>query len=172
MQKLVVIGVVSLAMLPALAACGIDEPLLPVHAPPAAKRAPGAPAQPSATTSPPPPSSHQCGGVSITPWTPADAFGEFQAEPGTGAQGPIEVVPSCPARSITVTIYDPDFAGNQLVAYEGDAEIGHVDFDDGVPGVLTTDTKTVTAPSGESITRAELVAAPNDYVTWGDLVID
>ena len=105
--------------------------------------------------------------VTIAPQAPTTAFGEFQSTPGTGFQSPIDVAFTCPVTTVSVTIFDPDFPGNVMVAFDDTTEVGRVPFfGDNLPGALTTDTETV---ASSRITRIQLVPDPSDYVAYGEL---
>ena len=172
-----------------LSACSCDEPLVPIVAPigdvPVGGDAPTAEPTPPAHHAMP--LSHQqriegsadverapvvvntCGAqaVAIAPEVTATVFGEFQSTDGTGVQQPIDVSFTCPVGSVTVTIFDPDFPGNQMIAFDDAVEAGRVSFlGDGSPGVLTVDTETVTA---QHITHVQLVPDPADFVSYGEL---
>jgi hypothetical protein len=102
----------------------------------------------------------------ISPWAAADHFGAtFQSNPGSGESSPITVVFSLSVKSVTVTIYDPDFSGNLAAAYGvNGVPLGQVGFTgDGTPGTLTTETQTLSAPG---IRRIELIPASADYVAY------
>lgn len=67
----------------------------------------------------------------------------------------------------TVTIYDPDYAGNRVVAYDvNGTALQTVNFTgDNWPGVLTTETQSLTA---DGIRRIDLI--PSTGIHEGDLV--
>lgn len=99
---------------------------------------------------------------------PADAFlaagATFQSDPGHGQSHEITVTFSRPVLSVTVTAYDPTFAGNEMIVYDtmGGA-IGTVPFPgNNKPGTLTTQTGTVTG----AITSLHLIPAQGDYVAY------
>lgn len=98
--------------------------------------------------------------------------GGFQSQAGTGLQPPLTVqfIPS--VNGVSITMADPDFAGNQMVAFDSaGAEIGVVAFDgDGQPGrnFITRSRKSLTV---DGIARIELRPAPGEYVAYDSLVI-
>jgi hypothetical protein len=109
-----------------------------------------------------------CGPPVIDPYVLGGNFGGFQSMPGSGYQVTITVTLPCPATSARVTILDPDYPANDLIAYDGAVEVDRARFiGDGMPGVYTTDVRQVSAPR---ITRLELVPDPIDYVAY-DLVL-
>lgn len=99
---------------------------------------------------------------------PADAFlaagAEFQSDPGHGVSNEITVTFSQPVASVTVTAYDPTFAGNLMSAYDSTGHlIGTVPFPgNDTPGTLTTQTGTLSG----AIESVHLVPAPLDYVAY------
>ena len=110
-----------------------------------------------------------CGPVEVAPGYAAELWGEFQSTPGTGYQETVTLTFPCPAAAVTVTIYDPDYPDNELVAYDGANVLGRLLFvGDGAPGSLTTDTRTFTTP-GAPITHVELHPDPLDFVSYGDI---
>lgn len=104
----------------------------------------------------------ECSGVSYTIVSFFDSpfiGGTFTSRSNTGPSGSITITFSAPVLSVTVTIYDPTYAGNTVSTVGG----GSASFAySGIPGVNVPDTKTVT---GE-ITQVSLVPADNDYVAY------
>ena len=116
----------------------------------------------------PDPLANPCGPPIIDPYFTGGAFGGFQSVPGSGYQTTITVTLPCPASRVEVTILDPDYPANVMIAYVGGIEVGRAVFiGDGSPGVLTRDTQAIAWPG---ITRVELVPDPIDYVAY-DLVL-
>jgi murein DD-endopeptidase MepM/ murein hydrolase activator NlpD len=114
------------------------------------------------------PLSHLCGTtVSVSPFSGETTGGEatFQSNPGTGASGPITITFSAAVPSVTVTIYDPTYAGNSATAYDASGNVlGRVDFvGTGIPGLDVPDTKTLTY---SGIRRVDLIPAEADYVSY------
>lgn len=103
-----------------------------------------------------------CGGVSYTVVSFIESLyigGTFTSRSNTGPSGSITITFSKPVPSVTVTIFDPTYAGNTVSTVGG----GGASFSySGQPGVNVPDTKTVT---GE-ITQVHLVPADNDYVAY------
>lgn len=69
--------------------------------------------------------------------------------------------------SLTISVYDPDFAGNRVIAFDSNsAVVASVDvpYDD-LPTVLTIETVTVSAPR---IRKVQLLPASADYVAYAD----
>lgn len=95
----------------------------------------------------------------------SDIRGTFSSKAGSGASVTITVTFSRPVQSVTVTIYDPTYSGNQAVAYDGTGVwLGSVSFAyTGIPGHNTPDTKTLNAANTR---RVDLVPAPADYVAY------
>ncbi len=111
-----------------------------------------------------------CPDVSLTmdPYAPGAAFGDFQSGPGTGASSTITIVFSKPIMSVTVTVEDPTWAGNVVQAYNADGALvgtATVAFNN-TPG--QNDAQTVTL-SGRGIRTLKLVPAANDYVAYSGL---
>lgn len=93
--------------------------------------------------------------------------GTFTSDPGTGATRPIHVIFSPGVQSVTVTIHDPTYAGNRMVATdEGGSLTAGFDFT-GQPGENVPDTETL---AGTSITALDLIPSTGieagDYVAW------
>jgi hypothetical protein len=111
-----------------------------------------------------------CGPVEIAPGYPAELWGDFQSVPGSGYQETITLTFPCPVRSVTVTIYDPDYPENEMVAYgEGDVVLDRVLFvGDQTPGFLTGDVKSVHTQSAP-IVEVLLHPDPLDFVSYGDI---
>lgn len=99
----------------------------------------------------------------INPYV-ADQQG-FSSKGCCGYQVPITITFSRSVESVAITIGDPDYAGNSVVAYGADgAVIDQQSFvGDGVPGEFTSDTRTV---SGGGISRLELIPDSRDYVYY------
>lgn len=95
-------------------------------------------------------------------------FGGFQSVPGTGFQTTITFTFACPITHFEVTILDPDYVANEIVAYHLGLEVARVAFvGDGAPGVYTTDLQAVDA---DAIDTVELVPDPIDYVAYSGAV--
>lgn len=111
-----------------------------------------------------------CGSVEVAPGYPAELWGEFQSAPGSGYQETVTLTFPCPASSVTVTIYDPDYSENELAAYDASGMmLGRVFFvGDGAPGVLSTDTRTFTT-TGAPIATVLLHPDPLDFVSYGNI---
>jgi uncharacterized protein YcbK (DUF882 family) len=110
-----------------------------------------------------------CGNsVLLTPYAPADAFlaagAKFQSDVGHGVSHQITITFSSPIASVTVTAYDPTFNGNRMAAFDAaGASQGVAAFPgNGVPGVLTTQTRTLSG----AISRVVLTPAPLDYLAY------
>ena len=110
-----------------------------------------------------------CGvAVAFSPYAPADAFlgagAQFQSNAGHGVSQPITITFDSPVHAVTVTAYDPTFNGNQMEAFDtAGTSLGVVGFPgNGIPGVLTTQTGTLTS----AIARVVLTPAPLDYVAY------
>ncbi len=108
--------------------------------------------------------------IDISPYVTGGPFGGFQSDSFTGPSHPIDILSSAPLRSVTITVYDSDFRGNQVVAYNAAGSVvGSVNVPyDRKPGVNTADLVTV---SGVGIVRIQLVPADNDYVAYDDLSV-
>jgi len=109
--------------------------------------------------------------VNIFPWAAGDHFGAtFQSDPGSGASRPITVTFQPRAvKSVTVTIHDPTWAGNEMVARGvGGVELGRVSFSySGVFGQNIPDTRTITTPGIRSVALIPSTGGPNgDYVAY------
>ena len=106
--------------------------------------------------------------VGISPFATGGPFGGFQSDPGTGASSTIGVTFSGPVRSVGVTAFDPDFAGNRVEAYNAAGSL--VAFQnfaiDNTPGVFTASNVTVTA---SGIVRVLLIPGAADFVAYGGL---
>lgn len=91
--------------------------------------------------------------------------GSFESGACCGPSQTIDVGFSIPVESVTLTIGDPDYAGNTMTAYAQDGSLVDQEsfIGDNSPGSLTFDTKTV---AGGGITTLQLTAAPNDYVYY------
>lgn len=99
---------------------------------------------------------------------PADAFlaagATFQSDPGHGVSHEITITFSQPVTAVTVTAYDPTFAGNAMSGYDSTgALIGTVPFPgNNMPGTLTTQVGTLSG----AIESVHLAPAPLDYVAY------
>lgn len=102
--------------------------------------------------------------IGIAPFA-AQGPGAFQSTPGSSYQSTIGVTFAIPVNSVTVTINDPDFAGNYMVAYDSvGGMLGTVSFvGDGLPGTYSSDTQSISA---SGIARVDLVPDPADYVWY------
>lgn len=120
------------------------------------------------TASAPGPSSCPGVSVSISPYAPGDHFGaDFQSHAGSGVSSTITVTFSQMVSSVTVTAFDPTFAGNQMQAFDengglvGSAAIAG----SGTPGVNIPQTVTLSG----NIKSIRLTPGANDYVAYGGL---
>lgn len=107
----------------------------------------------------------------ISPWAAGDHFGAtFQSDPGSGASRPITVSFSTRAvKSVTVKIYDPTWAGNEMVARGvGGVELGRESFNfSNVFGQNIPDTRTISAPGIRSVVLIPSTGGPDgDYVAY------
>jgi hypothetical protein len=111
-----------------------------------------------------------CGPVVITPAHRAELWGEFQSVPGTSYQVTVSLTFPCPVRSVTVTIFDPDFVDNAIIANgEGGVLLDRALFiGDNTPGVPTSNTQSVQT-DGEPIVEVLLQPDPLDFVSYGDV---
>ena len=116
------------------------------------------------------PGASSCPGVSVTmvPYAPGDHFGaDFQSTAGSGVSSPITITFSQVVSSVTVTAFDPTFAGNMMQAFDqngglvGTAGIAG----SGTPGVNNPQTVTLNG----SIKSIVLTPGANDYVAYGGL---
>lgn len=103
----------------------------------------------------------------IIPWAAADAYwggATFQSDAGHGQSHDIAIFFDAPVASVEVTAYDPTMSGNAMYAYDAaGAMIGSAAFPgNGVPGVLTTQTRTISG----SISEVKLIAALGDYLNY------
>lgn len=109
-----------------------------------------------------------CDGVTATvsPFYQGSPFDPFQASPGTGQQGPVEVTFGVPLAAVQVTAVDPDFGGTRMDAYADDGSyLNTVYFNgDNRPGWTTVDTQSLSDPRG--IRRVVLTSAANDYLAF------
>lgn len=96
-----------------------------------------------------------------TAWTSTG----FQSGSGTGASSTIHLTFSQPVDGFSVNVYDPDYNGNKVVAYDATGKvIGRVNVPgDRTPGVLTIEPVTITAPG---IVAVDLIPASGDYVAY------
>jgi hypothetical protein len=94
---------------------------------------------------------------------------EFQSNPGHGQSHEITILFSIPVSEVDLTIWDPDFAGNTMTAYDDQgAEISVQGFGfDGLPGHETHQTLQVTG----SISKIVLEAATGDYVSYSMQIV-
>jgi hypothetical protein len=128
---------------------------------------------PTASANPPCPfnsPSWWCGmSVGIAPYTPGQPWnsGGFQSHPGTTASDPVTIDFGAEITSFTIAVYDPDFDGNEVVAYNAKgrrlASAGVPS--DGTPQRLTIEPISLAA---DGIRRIVLVPAPADYVAYAD----
>lgn len=102
--------------------------------------------------------------VGISPYAPAFAFGDFQSAPGTGASTQIEVTFSPPVLQATVTVQDPTFVGNKIVARDSSGVIiASISVPgSGIPGVNVPFTQLLSGP----VARITLIPAAADYVAY------
>ena len=70
---------------------------------------------------------------------------------------------SAPVSSITITVLDPDFAGNVIVAHSAAGSTSYPVLGDNQPGTLTSETVSIT---DAGVTSLDLIPAPNDYVAY------
>lgn len=117
-------------------------------------------------------SSNVCGiDVTADPfWGQSNVGGTFQSTEGNGISAPITIMFAAPVTAVTVTVYDPTFAGNaaRIVDSAGIA-LGTVYFKySGQSGVNVPDTRTI-AHTG--IRRLDLLPGPEDYVAY-DVAFD
>ncbi len=91
--------------------------------------------------------------------------GTFQSAEGNGISSTIEVDFAAPVNAVTVTVYDPTFAGNAARIYDAAGiSLGTVYFKfSGQGGVNIPDTRTIAHPG---IRRLDLIPAPEDYVAY------
>jgi hypothetical protein len=93
--------------------------------------------------------------------------GGFQSANSNGPSSAIVVTFSQPVTTVEVTIADPDFATNEMVAYFNGGIVATASAPyDNTPGSLTTELLSVTAPLIDEIV---LTAASGDYVWYHDL---
>ena len=105
--------------------------------------------------------------ITIFPSTAQTNWGaDFQSQSGTGQSKSIIVQFGADISSLSIMVYDPDFAGNQVVAYDSTGRVvATVDVPyDNSPGHLTIESITVSA---SRIRKVVLVAATGDYVAYG-----
>lgn len=112
--------------------------------------------------------SYVCGDtVTVAPFfaPPENIGGTFTSHMYTTASNTITITFSRDVNSVTVTIYDPTYAGNTIVAYDSaGTEIGEASFAfSGVPGVNIQQTWDLTV---DRIRRVELIPAPADFVSY------
>jgi hypothetical protein len=119
-------------------------------------------------------SSTACGSDPVTtatasPYSQGSAWGPntFSSKNFSDASDVITISFSGPVREFHITVLDPDYAGNRIIAYD---ELGGVVASadvpgDGRPGVLTTYS---TILLGEGIRTVRLIPAPLDYVAYSD----
>ncbi len=96
---------------------------------------------------------------------PQNIGGTFTSQAGTGASSPITITFSHSVRLMTVKIYDPTFAGNQMVLFDSAGnQLGSVSFNySGQPGLNTPDEQTLIR---RGIRRVSLIPAGGDYVAY------
>ena len=151
------------------AACsGISDPVAPRSAPQRSALSLDATADVCSSPVNVPSSGTYCGvNTRIIPWAPADAYwggATFQSDAGHGQSHDIAIFFDAPVASVEVTAYDPTMGGNAMYAYDASgATIGSAEFPgNGVPGVLTTQTRTISG----SISEVKLIAATGDYLNY------
>ncbi len=102
--------------------------------------------------------------VTASPFSGGSAVGgSFTSQSNTSASQTISVTFAKAVRSVTVTIYDADFGGNQAVATGGSSATFSFDNQPGNGGVVETQTLVA---SGAGITAVQLIPAPADYVAY------
>ena len=151
------------------AACsGISDPVAPRSAPSGSALSLDATADVCSSPVNVPSSGTYCGdNTQIIPWAAADApwgGATFQSDAGHGQSHDIAIFFDAPVASVEITAYDPTFGGNAMYAYDASgAMVGSADFPgNGTPGVLTTQTRTISG----SISEVKLVAAAGDYLNY------
>jgi hypothetical protein len=105
--------------------------------------------------------------VGIDPYSPLANFGaDFQSQGGTTASQTIGLYFGADISSLSISVYDPDYAGNKVVAYDSlGVQVASVDVPyDNTPGQMTVETVTVSAAR---IRTVFLIPAPADYVAYG-----
>ncbi|MGB7212717.1 MAG: hypothetical protein WBC97_08825 [Gemmatimonadales bacterium] len=110
-----------------------------------------------------------CGdSVTISPYSLGSAFSpdQFQAMPGHGYQGTIVVAFTIPVDSFAITVYDPDWPGNRVVALDSSGDtLASVDIQgDNTPNVLTSQSVVIGVTGIKTVL---LVANDTDYVAYG-----
>lgn len=108
---------------------------------------------------------------SAAPSVPA-VFGHgFQSNLGTGVSKAITVDFVCPVSHVAITVLDPDYDTNAMVAFDASGhELARATFQaDMVPGRFTTDRRELFA---QGIVRVELRPGARDFVAWDELVAD
>ena len=115
----------------------------------------------------------QCGNVTATlsRSIPSVGNGTWQTSPGTNASSDMTITFSSPVSSVTITIHDPTYSGNQMTATDSAGNI--VNFYrfqyNNTPGTYSADQATL---SGR-IAAISLIAAPLDYVAYsGSFTVD
>jgi hypothetical protein len=106
--------------------------------------------------------------VNIFPWAPA-VVATFQSKAGFGASDPIFVLFALSVKSVTVKIYDPTWAGNEMVARDvNGVEIGRVSFTySGEPGNDIPNTQVIAVPGIRRIDLIPSTGGPDgDYVAY------
>jgi hypothetical protein len=108
--------------------------------------------------------------VNIFPWATADHFNAtFQSDPGSGPSSTIFVNFALPVKSVITTIYDPTWAGNEMVARDRNGlEIGRVSFSyTGEPGNNIPNTQSIAVPGIRRIDLIPSTGGPDgDYVAY------
>ena len=96
-----------------------------------------------------------------------NGFGAFQnVQYGYGPSSPIRITFAAPVRELSVTVADPDFAGNSATITTPSGTSTQQFLHDGAPGVMTYDTALF---SDSGITQLDLTPAPNDWVYYFEI---
>ena len=108
--------------------------------------------------------------VNIFPWAAADHFGAtFQSDPFSGASRQITVTFWQSVKSVTTKIYDPTWAGNEMVARDVNGlEVGRISFNySNEFGNNIPDTRTIAVPGIRRIDLIPSTGGPDgDYVAY------
>lgn len=113
------------------------------------------------------PSGTSCGvDYTISPYVPYGG-GSFSDAPCCGPSGPITVTFAAPVETVTVTIHDPTYAGNHMVAHGALGDLTAQFAYTNQPGNDVPDTQTLVGPG---IYQVDLIPssgiANGDWVTW------
>ena len=113
------------------------------------------------------PSGTSCGvDYTISPYVPYGG-GRFSDAPCCGPSGPITVTFAAPVETVTVTIHDPTYAGNHMVAHGALGDLTAQFAYTNEPGNDVPDTQTLIGPG---IFQVDLIPssgiANGDWVTW------